>query len=275
MLTDTKLLTGEEIARLPEYVNAMANSAGGLIRFEDGREIPVSPLAWHKRPVKLNGQVLRRYEGQNIISSQWAVSVMATDSQTSSGDDFPADSSCLDRKSLAEFRKTVLSLNPEYTQFSRNEFFRRTGVFSGRHITFAGALMFGSELRVRAELTHHELHAEIEAHNIWRALREILPRLARKLSPKSSFAMHNIFTSTLLNADYSLDSNINITILAEPPRIIIDAPGIVRPSVRNSRLARIFELAGFSVQPLIAEQDMLNFRSASTIPIEGSCAIIL
>ena len=135
--------------------------------------------------------------------------------------------------------------------------------------------MFGSELEVRAVLKHRNIQAEIEAHNIWRALREILPRVTRKLSPKSSLAFRNIFTSTLLNADYSLASNINIYILASPPRIIIDAPGIIRSSLRNHRLARIFTLAGFPAQPLDAEQDMLNFRFVATIPIEGSCAIIL
>ena len=274
-MTDTQFIVQDQISRLPEYINAMANSSGGLLQLEDGREISVSPLEWHKRPAKLNGQVFRRVEGQNIISSRWAVSVMAKDSQTLSGDDFPSDSSCLDRKSLAEFRRTVLALHEEYRQFTRSEFFRRTGIFSGKHLTFAGALMFGQELEVRAVLDHRDIHAEIEAHNIWRALRDILPKLALKLSPKCSSDMRNCLTASLLNADYTLDNHVNISIISQPPRIIIDTPGIIRSSFRNHRLARIFELSGFPVHLLDAEQDMLNFRSVATIQIEGSYAVLL
>ncbi|MBQ7154543.1 MAG: hypothetical protein IJR85_03175 [Synergistaceae bacterium] len=274
-MTDTQFLNQDQLNRLPEYINALANSSGGLVQIEGGQEIHVAPLEWHRRPAYFDGKVFRRVEGQNIISSQRSISVMARDSQNISGDDFPADSACLDRKSLAEFRSELLGRNEYYRQFTRKEFLRRTGIFSGKHLTFAGALMFGDDLRIRAVLNHKDIHAEIEAHNIWRALRDILPRLRLKLSPKSSCTLRNAFNSTLLNADYTLDSHINITILAAPPRIIIDSPGIIRPSIRNHRLAKIFALAGFSPEPYPSGQDMLNFRTIATIPIEEGVAVIL
>ena len=272
-MTDTQYLTHDELYRLPETINAMANSSGGLILIEGGKEIMVAPA--EHRPVALNGKVYRRIEGQNVISSRRSVAIMARDSQMRSGDDAPADDAVLDRRSLAEFREAVLARNGSFRQFTRSEFMRRTGIFSGKHITFAGALMFGDSLDIRASLTHNDLHAEIEAHNIWRAYRDILPRLTRKLSAKSSGQVHDAFVWAIFHADFTLDNHMNISVLSGPPRIEIASPGIIRQSVRNHRLARIFRLLGVTPSPSHAEQDMLDFRAVSAIAIEGSTAILL
>ena len=272
-MTDTQYLTQDELNRLPETINAMANASGGLIILEGGREIRVAPS--ERRPVALNGHVYRRIEGQNVISSLRSIEIMAQDSQMRAGDDAPADDAVLDRRSLAEFREAVLGRNGSFRQFTRTEFLRRTGIFSGKHITLAGALMFGDSLDIRASLTHNDLHAEIDAHNIWRAYRDILPRLTSKLSAKSSGQVHDAFVGAIFHADFTLDNHMNISVLSGPPRIEIDSPGIIRPSVRNHRLAKIFGLLGVTPAPSHAEQDMLDFRAVSTIHIEGMPAILL
>ena len=273
MNKDTQYLANDELYRLPECINAMANSSGGLIVLADGREIRVATS--EHRPVALNGRVYRRIEGQNVICNRRSIAIMARDSQMRSCDDEPADDAVLDRRSLAEFREAVLTRNASMRQFTRGEFLRRTGVFSGKHITFAGALMFGEGLDIRAVLRHGDLHAEIEAHNIWRAYRDILPRLTRKLSARSSGQVHDAFVRAIFQADFSLDNHISISITSGPPKIEIDSPGIVRSSVRNHRLAKIFGLLGITPNPSHAEQDMLNFRAISTIDIEGTPAILL
>ena len=274
---DQQFLERDELNRLPETMNAMANSSGGIITLEGGRTIHVDPLEWHKRPQALNGRVWRRVEGQNIISGVWAKSVMARDAQTLSGDDFPVSADTpLKAESLDAFRRVVLGRHEEYSCFARDEFLRRTGVYSGKHLTFAGALMFCETIRVRALLNHRKTHAEIEAYNIWDAYTDILPRITLKLSAKCSESVRDAFVSALLQADYSLDTHITAEILSSPPRIIIDYPGLIRPSIRNHRLAKIFRLAGFhTFANSQAEQDMLNFRATATIPLEGLTPIVL
>lgn len=274
---DQQFLERDELHRLPETINAMANSSGGIITLEGGREIRIAPLEWYNRPQSLNGRVWRRVEGQNVASSLWAKSVMARDAQTLSADDFPVSADTpLNAESLESFRRVVIGQREEYSCFGRDEFLRRTGVFSGKHLTFAGALMFGECVSVRAVLNHGETHAEIEALNIWEAYTDILPRITLKLSAKCGESVHDAFAGALLHADYSLDTHITAEILANPPRIIIDYPGLIRPSVRNHRLAKIFRLAGFHT-PIYshAQQDMLNFRAIATIPLEGLTPIVL
>ena len=136
--------------------------------------------------------------------------------------------------------------------------------------------MFGECVSVRAELRHGETHAEIEAHNIWDAYTDILPRITLKLSAKCGEIVRDAFAGALLHADYTLDTHIKVYILSNPPRIIIGYPGILRHSIRNHRLARIFTLAGFHTpSDSHAQQDMLNFRAIATIPLEGLTSIVL
>ena len=274
---DLQFLGHDELHRLPETINAMANSSGGIITLEGGREIRVEALEWHRRPQALNGRVWRRVEGQNVISGLWAKSIMARDAQTLSADDSPMSADTpLNAESLEAFRRVVLGRQEEYRCFPRDEFLRRTGIFSGKHLTFAGALMFGECVSVRAELRHGETHAEIEAYNIWDAYTDILPRITLKLSAKCGEIVREAFAGALLQADYALDTHITADILANPPRIIIDYPGIIRHSIRNHRLAKIFTLAGFlTPMNLHAQQDMMNFRAIATIPLEGLTTILL
>ena len=274
---DLQFIEHDELHRLPATINAMANSSGGMITLEGGRQISVAPLEWYRRPQTLNGRMWRRVEGQNVISGLWAKSIMATDAQTLSSDDFPFSADTpLNAESLEEFRRVVLGRHEEYSCFTRDEFLRRTGIFSGKHLTFAGALMFGEAITVRAELTHGETHAEIEAHNIWSAYTDLLPRITLKLSAKCGEIVRDAFAVALLQADYTLDTHIKAEILANPPRIVIDYPGILRHTFRNHRLARIFTLAGFHTPTHSrAQQDMLNFRAITTIPLEGLTTIML
>ena len=269
---DTQNLGSDELSRIPECINALANSSGGIIKIEGGRDIPVESLEWYEKPAILDGKVWRCIEGINVISGVWARSVMAS---RDSCDDLPADDSCLHEEEIDRFRMSVLRLHPELEDFSRDEFMRRTGILSGKHITSAGALMFGESLSVHAELIHEDIHAEIEAYNIWEAYTDILPRITRTLSAKSAERVRNALINALLHSEYSLDTHINIDILSGPARIVIDSPGVITSSVRNHRLTRIANLAGITAGNLDAEYDMLNFRTLSTIHIEGAAPIVL
>ena len=262
----------DELSRVPECINALANSSGGVIKIEGGSDIPVEPLEWYEKPAILDGRVWRRVEGINIISGAWAKSVMAS---RYSCDDFPADDSLIHDEEIDDFRRAVLILHPELEEFTHDEFMRRTGIFSGRHITSGGALMFGESLTVEAALNHDDIHAKIEACNIWETYTDILPRITRTLSAKSAERVREALTTALINSDYSIDTHINISILSGPARIVIDSPGIITHSIRNHRLTRIAGLAGLTSCPLNAAHDMLNFRTISTIQIEGISAVKL
>ncbi len=269
---DTQILGRDELYRIPECINAMSNSSGGVIKVEGDSDIHVEALKWYEKPIALNGRVLRRIEGVNVICGAWAKSVMAC---RDSCDDFPAEDSVLDSELLENFRRAVVSRHEGYSELTHDEFLRRTGIFSGKHLTTAGAFMFGEGLKIRAVLRHGEIHAEIHEANIWGAYTRLLPRIARALSAKSSGEVKNALTNALLHAEYSLDTHIDISILSRPARIVIDTPGIITGSVRNHRLNKLFTLAGISAGAICAEYDMLNFRTLSTIHIEGSTPIIL
>ena len=248
----------------------MSNSCGGVIEY-DGRNIDVPPLAWHKKPAVFGGNVYRRIEGENVISGKWARSVFALDAHEYSRDDFPA-SSALNQDDVDSFREAVISRNTGYEHFSRDEFMRRTGIYSGRHMTFAGALMFGEILDLRAELRHNDVNAAAGARNIWSAYIDLMPKLTQKLSPQSSALFKKAIINALLHSDYNIDTHINIAITSSPARAVIDNPGIIRGITRNYRLKRMFDLAGIHHthnQVLILKQDMLNFRTSTTIMLEG------
>lgn len=270
-MTDTQILAGDELSRLPECINAMQNSSGGVIRIEGGRELRVEALEWYEKPAVLDGRVWRRIEGQNVMCGAWARSVMAS---RDACDDFPSDEALCD-DDIDSFRAVVLGRNEEYSHFTREEFLRRAGVYSGGHVTSAGVLMFGDTINVRAELEHDDIHAEIDARNIWEAYTIIIPRITRPLSAKSADNVRSAFITALLHADYSLDTHINVFIRSQPPRVEIDAPGIITPSLRNHRLARILKLAGITAGTPESEHDMLNFRTLFTIHIEGLSTVKL
>lgn len=159
-------------------------------------------------------------------------------------DDSPADNTILHEDSIDEFRRVVTALHRDYGELPHEEFLRRTGIYSGKYLTSAGALMFGECLDIRAVLTHRNISAEIGATNIWEAYTNILPRLTCRLSYDSAQNFRAAFIRALLNSDYSLSRKILITITSGPPRAIIDNPGVLGRSRKNHRLTKIFTLAG-------------------------------
>lgn len=281
---DIQILGTDERYKIPECVNAMQNTSGGIIRIEGGGEIRVSPLEWHEKPIALDGKVWRRIEGQNVICSAWAKSIMAS---RTACDNFPVNAS-LNDKCIDEFHKIAISLHPELKNFSRNEFLKRTGIFSGKHITSAGALMFGDTLKISAVLNHKNIHAKLEARNIWEAYTNILPRITGRLSIECASAVRELIVNALLHADYNIDKRITITIASKPSRIIISNPGIFVGTLRNYRLAKLFTLSGITalnhhgLQSVIKysptfmlQQDMLNFRINASLMLEGISPVIL
>lgn len=255
---------------LHETICAMSNSCGGIIEY-DGEVIDVKPLSWHKKPAVHNGHVYRRIEGENVASGAWAKSVIASDARDFSRDDFPVNCPLDDRDTEA-FREAVISRHGEYRHFSRDEFLRRAGVYSGQYLTFAGALMFGDMLNVRAVLWHKGRGAETGAANIWSAYAGLLPKLTQKLSPDSSALLREGFINALLHSDYNTDTNINIYITSSPARAIIDNPGLIRGTVRNYRLKRMFHMAGITHKHsgvITLKQDMLELRTQTTIRLAG------
>ena len=298
-MNDIEIISKDDARRVPETACAFANSSGGRIicegfeplkfmppgvpySIESDGSVYVPALAWRKRPIALNGRVYRRIEGQNVISGLRAKSLIAADAHESSRDDRPAGNLALNEKAISEFFEKVTELHPEMKIFERGEFLRRCGVFSGKFLTFAGALMFGDILNVRAVLDYPKRRAEIEVSNIWLSYTEILPRLTSALSPKCSEAFTEIFTNALLHSDYNIDSNINITIIPAPARAVIDNPGTIRGAIRNHRLEKMFALSGIthrkfhgldiirSYMPnFTLQQDMLELRTISTLNLEG------
>ena len=299
MRDDICFIDDENLARLPETICAMANSSGGSVvvdsnsipdinvpseivydvQFTDGNRfvIHVQPLKWNLKPVVFRGRVYRRIEGENIISGRRARSMMSMDSGTFSRDDFPVKA-MLDEDCMNEFRDAVLKLRTGYENLTRDEFFRRTFAYSGKHLTFAGALMFGKILRVRTKVND----IKIEAYNIWRAYTDILPRLTHKLSDRCAGAFREVFINALLHSDYNISRLITVTVKPRPLRAIINNPAIVRGVTRNHRLQKIFVLSGISscshegieriklYDPKFKlEQDMLNFRVRASIRLEG------
>lgn len=299
MRDDTCLINSDDIARLPEYICSLANSSGGYV-IVDSDSIPdinvpseivyevdtlpdekyvihVQPLKWNIRPAVIHGRVYRRIEGENVISGRRARSIMSMDSCTFSRDDFPVKA-MLDEDCMNEFRDSVLRLRTSYENLSRDEFFRRTYVYSGKHLTFAGALMFGKIILVRVKMND----IKIDAHNIWRAYTDILPRLTQKLSRDCAIAFREAFINSLLHSDYNISRSINVTIKPRPLRAIFDNPAIIRGTIRNRRLEKMFVLSGISrckgegirriksYEPnFTLQQNMLNFRVKSAIHLEG------
>ena len=269
---DTQIIDSPE--RLPETVCAMSNSLGGQIEY-NGQIIDVPEFLWHKKPVTHNGQVYRRIEGENIISGAWARSLMAN--RDFSRDDYPVTCE-LNSTNINAFRNAVISRNGEYRYFTRDEFLRRTGIYSGKYITFAGALMFGECINVTAVLRHNIYHAEASARNIWTAYTDLMLRLTQKLSWRCRAVFREAFINALLHSDYSTDTNINITITSDPPEALIDNPGLVRGDIRNHRLKRIFDLSGITHTHsgvIRLKQDMLNFRTSAGVALEGMPEAVL
>ena len=217
-----------------------------------------------------------------INPSLKAKSVFAFDELKVSCDDFISMNASINPESLNNFYETVTKIHPEYKNISIEEFLRRSFIFSGKYLTFAGALMLSDIIRVRAELKYSFGHVVIQEFNIWNAYKNILPRLTAKISGKSAAILKETFINALLHSDYTLDNKINISITPEPAKILIDNPGLVRGSVRNQRLEKIFRLCGISdvkqkglntvkkyFSSFKLEQDLLNFRTVAKFKIEG------
>lgn len=301
---DTETFSREDAFRVPETVCAFANSSGGVLiaeGFDPVRLIPpgipyaveaygkiyVPPSAWHKKPVNLNGKVYRRIEGQNVISGLRAKIIMAGDSHDPSRDDYPAGNVTLNEESIARFRENVTALNEGMRRFTRDEFLRRTGVYSGKFLTFAGALMLGDMVRIRAVLDYSGGHAEISAVNIWDAYAGILPRLTAPLSSKCAAAFREMFVNSLLHSDYNAGNDINIFITSNPPKVFADNPGTIRGTIRNHRLAKMFALSGITRRNHIhgldiirdympgfrLDENMLELRTNATLHLEGRAGL--
>ena len=312
---DCEFLGYDELHKIPETICALANSSGGWIiagAFHDetgglilsGLDDSINPrilfagcecevfdypariiaahvkaLSHNEKPKILDGKVYRRIEGVNVISGKFARTVFASEALDSSRDDFPVENMPLDRKSLSEFRHSVTKL----AGFTGQEFLRRSFIYSGKHLTFAGALMFSNILQIRAELHYSGKIFALKAPNIWLACHKIIPRLTCRLSSPCAEAVKAALVNALLHADYNIDKHIKISIVPNPARIIIDNPGIIRGSVRNKRLCKIFGLAGISrglheglrviktYRPnfrLI--EDLTDFRVIVELELEGS-----
>ena len=314
---DRQFLRSDELYKIPESVNALANSSGGWIIagaeidsqdniiisgldenikifrpdtqiFDSPARIiifPVESLSWHDKPQNLNKKIFRRVEGINLISSKFYSSLMAADSLEFSRDDFPVDNISLDDESIKKFRLTVMKFHEQYKYLTHKNFLRKTFIYSGKYLTFAGALMFGDLLRIRAELNNNGQIISLESKNIWRAYSEILPRLTIKLSDRCADSFREIFINSLVHSDYNIDNHINITINSRPARVIINNPGTIRGITRNLRLQKIFSLAGIRTNGLDfiklydksfkLNQDMLNLRVSATLSLEGRKIILL
>ncbi|MBR1438333.1 MAG: hypothetical protein IJ587_07325 [Synergistaceae bacterium] len=295
---DTEVFGRDELYRIPETVCAFANSSGGraVCEYSDPSEfvpegipyvkesegvIYVPPLAWNRKPFVLKGRVYRRIEGVNVISGRRAKSIMAGDSHESSRDDRPFTGR-LNEEPLRGFWESVTALNEGMKGLTITEFMRRTGIYSGKYLTFAGALMLGEAMRVRAVLDFGNIHIETGASNIWDAYSELLPRLVSPLSEKCSEAFREVFINALLHSDYNAGRSINVHITSSPPKVLIDNPGTIRGTIRNHRLAKMFALSGITQKncnglPLIRRympsfelrQDMLTLRVSAMLELEG------
>ena len=312
---DREFLSDEEISNVAPTACAMANSLGGWIVLGAEREfddeikitgffhsplainsliqrgiffevqalekiliIKIAPLSFREKPLFFKGICYRRVEGVNLISSRRSAMLMACKSPC---DDEPAVNFYLDPESLNEFHEHVIKINDEYKNFSSEDFLCRSFIFSGKFLTFAGALMFGNIIRVRVILDSQAEHIVIEARNIWDAYKNILPRLVNKLSSGCSQAFQEIFTNSLLHSDYRAGNLIEIFITSNPPKVLITNPGIICDGTRNKRLKKIFELSGISIKnrnieyvkkfmpSFKLEQDMLNFRVSALLNLEG------
>ena len=190
------------------------------------------------------------------------------------GDDYPFMNAYIDPDCLNEFRERVITLHDEYKKFTAGEFLTRSFIFSGKYLTFAGALMFGNIIRVRATLNHENRHVEIEALNIWEAYHDLLPRLISKLSLRCRKIYREAFINALLHSDYNIDNKINVIISSNPAKVLIDNPGIILDTTRNHRLRKIFKLAGIlgnkhDELDITLEQDTLNLRVKTSFELEG------
>ncbi len=304
---DRQFLGLDELHKIPETFYALANSSGGWIiagaeldecdeiniygldedfdiekfidekilysihDFGNVKAIHVEPAKFYMKPLIYNDRVFRRVEGVNLISNRRSISIMTSEAQEFSRDDFPVRTSKLNEDDINNFRAAVITLHEDYKTFSRQEFLRRCGVYSGKFLTFAGALMFGEIIRVHARLKYFDVNAELEAKNIWRAYTEIMPKLTCKLSRTCAEDFRVIFINALLHSDYNISRRIIITITSNPPKVLIINPGIIRGITRNYRLAKMFEVSGIShvKKTFTLQQDMLNFRVKSELMLEG------
>ena len=243
--------------------------------------ICIAPLEWNKKPLFFKGNFYRRVEGVNLISSKKSAAILASDLLELSLDDEPSVNFYINPESVEDFYNTVIKIKPEYKNFSTEDFFSKSFIFSGKFLTLAGALMFGNIIKVNAVLYYSSGKIEIAENNIWDAYKNILPRLVHKLSSRCSQAFQEIFVNALLHSNYKVDNSINISITSNPPKVLIENPGIIRHGTRNKRLEKIFELSGISkkgrgldtiknyMPSFRLEQDMLNFRVRASLELEG------
>lgn len=211
----------------------------------------VKPSDWYTLPISLNGSgfAYRRFENENFISGLKAKILNASDALNFPFDDEPAENINLNVHCLEQFKNKILSLHPELEKFFNpqrpEDFLKRCFIMSGNFLTRAGFLMFGEHsVNVKADF-HYKNNIHLEAHNLWHAYNDILPRLLTpSLNDKCSGALKEIFINALIHSDYRTDNNINITITTAPPKITIQNPcsALRQSHCRNFRLMKIFKL---------------------------------
>lgn len=216
--------------------------------------IKVNPLIWYKRPVILSEKfVYRRVEGENLISGKRSKIQIANDSMNFSSDDFPIrdNNKTLNIKNVLEFKEILLSRNSEISRFEKDEFLKRSFIYSGKFLSNAGFLTFGeNSVLIEIKLYYKEDIIKFESHNLWQAYFNMLPRLTRYLSDDCSKALKEMFINSIIHNDYNINNFISIKIKGGPARVIIKNFGIPRTFkdgesiFRNFRLMKIFKMIG-------------------------------
>ncbi len=246
--------------------------------------IKISPLDFYLKPAVFNSRVYRRVEGINLISGMSAVRYMAK-----KFDDGAINFKCmLNQNSVKEFHKAIISRDKSFEIFDRQEFLKRSLIFSGKYLTRAGFFILG-ENSVNVNMTLKSSNGKIvnlSARNLWIAYSDMLPRLISCLSNECASAVFEIFMNAFIHADYELSDTIDILITDNPLELKITNSGlpmtINNSYSRNFRLMKIFKLLksahGNNYGSLIIkkfspdfklEQDMLNFTSTAKIKLEG------
>ena len=301
---DKEILTEEDFEKIPEIMCGMSNGNGGWIilegienirideknfskrieyekyKFENAKIIlKVYEKVWYEKPVSFKGEVYRRFEGENFISSKKSRMIIARDAMKYF-DDEPILDKEINSNSLKQYLQEKNDLRNIYSGFGNN-----------KHLTEAGFLLLGeNSVAVKMELYNANKRIRLEANNLWKAYYVMLSRIIiPELNLDCRKAIQEIFMNALIHSDYAIKREIKIVITPKPAKITIKNPcAIIRPN-RNYRLKKIFdslikkeiktEKNGMSIingydKNFRLEMDMLNFEVRATLRIKGLPVII-
>ncbi|MDR1730720.1 MAG: hypothetical protein LBR61_01365 [Synergistaceae bacterium] len=279
----------------------------------------VEPAEWWRRPVYTGGDCVtgscRRVEGVDVISGRDVRFRLALDALETLRDDIPVPGlsiSDLDAEDVASFREAVLKKRPEWGSLPESEFLKRAQVLDDSgEVTRAGQLLLGkkngdelknnNELKKKApvritlksanEAEHEEEEEFFETSNLWRACRELLPRLCDSLSKPCEEAVRECFFNALIHAEHDAGG---IEAKRDVSRIVIASPGLSRShgrdgiECRNYRLLCMMKLAGLArgegrgLKIIRAfdgmfrlRSDVLELRTVAELPLEmGPLALL-